>query len=302
MLNFIKGNLSMKKSLPLYILAMLLFSFSGILSSHISLPSEQTVLVKCALSFVVMLIVFLVGRKKVTFYKHFPQFICLIISGIFLGINWLFVYKAYGLMGVGSATLITYSAPILLMLVAPFLFKEKMPSVVGFIAIVGGFVLLSFQTFSANISLDALTCGMFSAAALAAMILFYKKTDKIPGTEKGLWQAIAALVTVFVAMGIQKGFSLELITSIHIQSSDIVPLLLLGVVASGIGNWIYFISMDGLSVQQISAFSYLNPLFAVVVSALLTHGTLSLQYIVGCVLVCVGILLFCIVKKKPKKD
>lgn len=292
----------MKKSLLLYIISMLLFSFSGVLAAQISLPSEQIVLLKCAISFVLMFFVFLFGKKKPTFYKHLPQFFCLLLSGVFLGLNWLFVYKAYNMMGVGGATLITYSAPILLMLVAPVLYKEKMPSVGGFILIVSGFVLLSFQTFSVNVSGDSLLCGGLSAFFLALMILFYKKTDHIPGTEKGFWQALVALITVIVAMGMEHGFSMNLFTSIQIQTSDIVPLLLLGVVASGIGNWIYFIAMDGLSVQQISALAYLNPLFAVLLSAIADFGTLTLYHGVGCALVLVGIFLFCIVKKKPKKS
>lgn len=292
----------MKKSssLFLYILSMLLFSFSGILAENISLPSEQTVLIKCALSFVLMFLVFIFGKKKFTFYKHFPQFICLVLSGIFLGLNWLFIYRSYDLLGVGTATLITYSAPILLMLLAPVLYKEKMPSVAGFILIVCGFVLLA--VFSVSFSEESLKYGGLSAASLALMILFYKKTDKINGTEKGLWQALVALITVIVAMGLQNGFSLDLFTSIQPQTSDIVPLLLLGVVASGIGNWLYFVSMDGLSVQQISALAYLNPLFAVLISAVIAHGTLSVYYLVGGGLVVLGIILFCVAKPKKKTE
>lgn len=286
----------MKKSssLFLYILSMLLFSFSGILAENISLPSEQIVLIKCALSFVLMLLVFIFGKKKFTFYKHFSQFICLVLSGIFLGLNWLFIYHSYDLLGVGTATLITYSAPILLMLLAPVLYREKMPSVAGFILIVCGFVLLA--VFSVSFSAESLKYGGLSAASLALMILFYKKTDKINGTEKGLWQALVALITVIVAMALQN----DLFTSIQPQPSDIVPLLLLGVVASGIGNWLYFVSMDGLSVQQISALAYLNPLFAVMISAVITHGTLPVYHLVGGGLVVLGIILFCVAKPKKK--
>ena len=74
------------------------------------------------------------------------------------------------------------------------------------------------------------------------------------------------IVVAFVSM--QKNFVLSLTTI------DWIPVLLLGLLNTGIGCYLYFSSITDLPVQTVAICGYLEPLSAVVFSVLFLHEVL----------------------------
>ena len=54
-----------------------------------------------------------------------------------MGLSWLFLYEAYRLVGVGISSLAYYCAPIMVMVLSPLIFKEKLT-----IPIIGSFIVV----------------------------------------------------------------------------------------------------------------------------------------------------------------
>ena len=62
-------------------------------------------------------------------------------------------------------------------------------------------------------------------------------------------------------------------------------LLVLGIVHTGFAYALYFGSMDGLKVQSIAVFSYIDPVSALLFSALLLREPLTVMNAIGAVMI-----------------
>ena len=108
------------------ILAMTIFGTIGIFRKYIPLASG---IVACARG--ILGVVFLLAFIKIrnikmdgsAIRKHWK---ILLISGMFIGLNWVLLFESYRYTSVAVATLCYYMAPIFVMLVSPFLLKEKL--------------------------------------------------------------------------------------------------------------------------------------------------------------------------------
>jgi len=97
-----------------------------------------------------------------------------------------------------------------------------------------------------------------------------------------MWQLIASFVTVAVFLLFRQGFS------IHIESKNLMPILLLGIVNTGIGCYSYFSSIGDLPVQTVAILGYLEPLSALFFSAALLGESLGFLQLIGAVLILGG--------------
>jgi drug/metabolite transporter (DMT)-like permease len=125
-------------------------------------------------------------------------------------------------------------------------------------------------------------CGILSAIMYAIMVIFNKKAVSITGLENSMCQLIISFITVAIFIGIKQGFY------VNISHSNIVPILLLGVVNTGIGCYFYFSSIGSLPVQTVSICGYLEPLSALIFSAAILGEKLSYVQIAGAVLILGG--------------
>ena len=73
-----------------------------------------------------------------------------------------------------------------------------------------------------------------------------------------------------------------------LTSSNLLPILFLGVVNTGVGCYFYFSSIGDLPVQTVAIGGYLEPLSALFFSAALLGEALSFVQVVGAVLILGG--------------
>jgi drug/metabolite transporter (DMT)-like permease len=121
-----------------------------------------------------------------------------------------------------------------------------------------------------------------SAVMYAFMVIFNKKAVSITGLENPMWQLIISFLTVAMFLILKQGFS------IRIEPGNLLPILLLGVVNTGVGCYFYFSSIGNLPVQTVAIIGYLEPLSALIFSAALLGETLSFAQIVGALLILGG--------------
>ena len=114
------------------------------------------------------------------------------------------------------------------------------------------------------------------------MVVFNKKAASITGLENPTWQLITSFITVAVFLGLKQGFS------IHIAPANLIPILLLGIVNTGIGCYFYFSSIGFLPVQTVAILGYLEPLSALFFSAAFLGETLGFVQLIGAALILGG--------------
>lgn len=274
----------MRKAYISYILALLLFGSNGIIASYIALSSTEIVLYRTFIGAVLLIFLFLITKNKWSFYKNKKHFSYLALSGIAMGLSWMFLYEAYDQIGVSVSSLLYYCGPVIVMVIAPIVFKEKlvMRKIVGFVAVLIGIILVNGNLVNGNNNIFGILCGVMSAVMYSFMVIFNKKATNISGLENSLLQLTISCITVAIFILFRGNFSF------YIPQDSIFPLIFLGVVNTGIGCYLYFSKLEKLPVQSVSVLGYIEPLSAVLLSVIILKETMSVMQIIGAVLVLGG--------------
>ena len=267
-----------------YIFGLLLFGSNGIVASFIALNSYEIVLLRTLIGSLFLIILFFAGKGKLTFYQHKKQFLSLAVSGIAMGASWVFLYEAYARIGVSISSLLYYCGPVIVMALSPLLFKEKLTAVktIGFLSVLCGVFLVNGNAFGGNSDTFGILCGLLSAVMYSLMVIFNKKATNITGLENAALQLLTSFLTVAVFVGLKQGFM------INIPKVSILPVLILGLLNTGIGCYFYFSSIGNLPVQTVAICGYIEPLSAVLFSVLFLKEIMSPMQMIGAIMILGG--------------
>lgn len=274
----------MKTAYFKYIFALLLFGSNGIVASFIDLSSYEIVLLRTLIGSLLLIAIFILTREKLTFYRYKRQLACLALSGVAMGASWVFLYEAYSRIGVSLASLTYYCGPIIVMMLSPILFKEKLTKtkIISFVAVLIGIFLVNGTAFNNDKNECGIFCGLMSALCYSFMVIFNKKAKNIIGLENSMLQLFISFVTVATFVFFKQGYSIQ------IPQSSIIPILILGLINTGIGCYFYFSSIGRLPVQTVAICGYLEPLSAVVFSVLFLKEIMLPIQVIGAILIIGG--------------
>lgn len=267
-----------------YIAAMLIFGFNGVLASMIPWRSYEIVLSRTVIGALFMLAVMLIQKRPFTFRKEMKSFKILILSGVAMGLNWMFLYEAYNQLGVGLAQLLCCSGPAVVMFVSPFIFKEKLRAykMFGFVAVAIGMVCACSNDLSGGLNFGLL-CGIGACLGYAGMTLCNRLAPAIDGPERTMWQLAVASVVVFLFI-LAKGTGAPDVFSFKV----LVPVLVLGMFNTGFAMNFMFYGVRNLSSQTVGVCGYLEPMSAMVFSAIFLGERMTPLQMVGVVLILGG--------------
>lgn len=212
-------------------------------------------------------------------------FILLIISGALIGINWILLFEAYNYTTVATATLCYYMEPIIVILLSPLVFREKLTikKAACTAAALAGMFLVSGaagEGLPQGNALRGILYGLGAAVLYAAVVIINKMIRDIDPYIKTILQlgsAAVCLLPYLIGAGLFTGVSLE--------GSSVLMLLIVGLVHTGIAYTLYFGSTDGLRAQTIALFSYIDPVSALLLSMIFLHEPMTAAGICGAVLV-----------------
>ena len=128
--------------------------------------------------------------------------------------------------------------------------------------------------------------GLEAATLYATVVLLNKKIVGVPVYEKTIVQLLSAsiaLIPYILLHGTLHPFELE--------SLQLILLIAVGILHTGIAYALYFSSVEHLPVQTAALFSYIDPVTAVLLSALFLHETMTPAGMIGSVMI-IGALLF----------
>ena len=274
-----------KKSLAMILIAMAIWGSVGIFRRFI--PVSSSILACCrGIIGTLFLILFVkVQRKKLLFPLSKREILLLILSGAVMGINWILLFEAYNYTSVATATLCYYMAPTIVVLLSPVLFREKITLRKGLCALIAviGMVFVSgvIENGMPGLSeLKGILFGLGAAVLYACVVIINKKLPGIDPFEKTVIQLGAsalALVPYLLLTGERIPTDLSL--------SAVMMLLIVGLVHTGIAYAMYFGSVDGLQAQTVAILSYLDPITALMLSALVLHEKMTVYGVIGAVLI-----------------
>ena len=277
----------MKTQFGKYITSLLIFGTNGVVASFLTLNSTAIIFYRTVIGSLFLLSILLLTKKLPRLDLLKEQFLPVAVSGASLGLGWLFLFEAYRQIGVGTATLLYYLGPAMVIAAAPILFKERItaPKVFGIAAAFLGMILVNFNILDSGAegsSFYGIICGLASALWYAVMLVANKRVTHMDGVERTFVQLIfAGLVVTFYALFTHKPLW-------PVQSSEWLFLLVLCIVNTGLACYFYFSSTHLLPVQSVAVLSYIDPLSALVFSAIFLDEHMGTLQIIGAVLILGG--------------
>ena len=278
-----------------YISALLLFGLNGIVASNIPLNSYEIVFLRTLIGSVLLIILFLFSKGKFHIREYKKDTLFIVLSGIAMGTSWMFLYEAYKQIGVSLSSLIYYCGPVIVMVLSPLIFREKLtaPKLLGFGTVFVGIFLVNGNAAFNGSNSWGLFCGAMSAVMYFFMVTLNKQSKKISGMENACLQLVVSFLTVAVFVGIKQRFI------INVPTNAWVWILVLGIVNTGIGCYLYFSPLSKLPVQTVAVCGYLEPLSAVVFATVLLGEKMTFIQIVGAVFIIGGAMIGELIK--PRK-
>lgn len=266
------------------IIAMLIFGSIGLLVRNIPFASSQVALARGIIGSLFLFSASLVFAHKISWERIRPNLWLLIASGIALGINWIFLFQAYHYTSISNATISYYFAPVFVMFLSPLILKERLDiiKVVCILSAMNGLfciVGISNSTAGTN-NLLGISYGLAAAVLYASVIIINKFLNNISGIETSLVQLSISALSLFPYVWLTEGFKVSVASGI-----SIVLLIIVGVVHTGIAYLLYFSAMQKLSSQTIAAFSYIDPISAIVMSSFFLQEKMTLLQILGGILI-----------------
>ncbi len=282
--------------------SMLIWGSLGLFIRGIDLPSSITANFRGILGAAFLLLVMLLGKLPFNRRAVKDNALCLGLSGLMLGFNWILLFESYRYTTIAVATLCYYLAPILVVAVSPLVFRERLGlfRALCVLAALAGMVFISGAAESGLPSpgqARGIVLALGAALLYAAIVIVNKKMQGISGLERTVVQlGISALVLLpYNLLTVQGPLPAP-------EPSALVLLLAVGVLHTGLAYYLYFGCMEDLPSQTVAILAYVDPVTAVLLSALALKEPMSAGMWLGAVLVISAAVLLELPVKKKKAE
>lgn len=263
--------------------SMIIFGTLGIFVRNIPVSSGELALYRAILAALLIAGFLLATKQKIPFANIKKEVPLLLASGIAMGINWILLFEAYKYTTVSVATLSYYFAPVIVTVVCPMLFKEKLTSkqITCFVMSTLGLVMITgIGDIGGGSDFIGILFGLGAAVFYATVILLNKFIKNVEGIHRTFLQFLSAIVILVPYVMMTSGVTLT-----NLNSVGWVNLLIVGLIHTGITYCMYFSSLKELSGQKAAILSYIDPLVAVLVSVTILGETMTLWQVIGGILI-----------------
>ena len=279
--------------------SMVIFGTLAPFVRSISVSSGELALYRAILAAVMIGLFLLATGQKIPFGKIRKEVPLLLLSGMAMGINWILLFEAYKYTTVSVATLSYYFAPVIVTLVCPILFRERLTGkqIICFVMSTLGLVLIT-GIGDAGGGKDGvgILFGLGAAVFYASVVLLNKFIRNVDGIHRTFLQFLAAVIILIPYVMLTGGVTLGGLSGI-----GWVSLLVVGLIHTGVAYCMYFSALKDLPGQKAAILSYVDPLVAVLISVTVLGESMTVWQAVGGVLI-LGFTLWNEITPKAKTE
>lgn len=283
------------------IASVVLFGTIGLFVAGIPLPRAAVAAVRGLVGALLLFLFLRLRGQKLQIKLLRPKLGWLIVSGVVMGFNWILLFESFRFAGVAVGTLCYYFAPSIMVVASAVLYREKLTllTVACVLVALGGMALASgvLQTdFSGGRGLIGVALGLGAAVLYATVILINKSLHDVPsrdGTVVQLFCAGAATAVYLILTEDVSAFDFG-------GAKGIALLAAVALLHTGLAYALYFDSIPRLTGATVAMLSYLDPVIAVLLGALVLHETMHPLQWVGAVLI-IGSSLVCELGRTKEK-
>lgn len=265
------------------IASMTIFGTLGIFVRNIPVSSGELALYCAVLAALLIAVFLLLTKQRIPFANIKKEVPLLLASGVAMGINWILLFEAYKYTTVSVATLSYYFAPVIVTVVCPVLFKEKLTGkqIICFIMSTLGLVLITgIGDIGSGNDFVGILFGLGAAVFYATVILLNKFIKNVEGIHRTFLQFLSAIVILVPYVIMTSGVTLG-----NLNGIGWVNLLIVGLIHTGVTYCMYFSSLKELPGQKAAILSYIDPLVAVMISVTILGESMTLWQMIGGILI-----------------
>ena len=266
------------------IVVMLLFGTIGIFVRTISMPSSIIALVRGIIGSIFLLLVVFARRTGIDMSAVKRNWWKLLLSGGCIGVNWILLFEAYRFTTVATATLCYYLQPVIVVLGSALVLKEKLSirkllcvlvAILGMIPVSG--VLESIPT-AGEVTGILLATG--AALLYGINILTNKTMQGLSPFDMTIFCMITATLTLLPYTLLTEGWS-----AIVWEPRSLLLLLVVGIIHTGVAYALYYSALEKMKAQEVAIYGYIDPICAILLSALLLSEPLTVGIVIGAVMI-----------------
>lgn len=262
------------------ITSMVVFGTIGFFVRNISVTSGELALYRALMAILLIGSFLLMTRQRIPFKEIKKELPLLLLSGMAMGFNWILLFQAYKYTTVSVATLSYYFAPVIVTVLCPILFHEKMRGKqwICFIMSTLGIVLITGlgDLNAGSNHFYGIAFGLGAACLYATVILLNKFIKNVEGIHRTFLQFVAAAIVLVPYVAFTSG-----VTVGTLSTQGWICLVIVGVVHTGITYCLYFSSLKELPGQKAAILSYIDPLVAVLMSVFILNEPMGIMQIIG---------------------
>ena len=265
------------------IASMCIFGTIGLVRRYLPVPSGFLAMARGLLGALFLLALVHLRGNRLDRDAIRPMLSRLLLSGAMIGFNWILLFEAYRYTTVAIATLCYYMAPVFILITVPFVLHERLTlrKALCILAALLGMALVSGVSGSAGaVDWRGILCGLGAAVLYACVVIVNKFIRYVPAYDKTIVQIGTAGAVLIPYVLIVEGFS-----EVRFTPTVVLMLLLAGLVHTGCAYALYFGSIDALSAQTLALLSYLDPVIAILLSALVLRERMTGAQAIGAILI-----------------
>ena len=272
------------RSRLMMVTSMAIFGTLAPFVRRIGVTSGELALYRALMAAALIAVFLLVTKQKIPFGSIKKEIPLLLLSGMAMGFNWILLFQAYKYTTVSVATLSYYFAPVIVTILCPIIFRERLTKkqIICFVMSTLGLVLITGigDLSGANSHLTGILFGLGAASLYATVIMLNKFIKNVEGIHRTFLQFLAAIVVLVPYVAFTSGANLAVM-----DGMGWLCLLIVGFIHTGVTYCLYFTSLKDIPGQKAAILSYIDPLIAVVISVTILGESMSFVQIIGGVLI-----------------
>lgn len=268
-------------------ISMAIFGSIGLFTINSGIPAVELVFVRCIFATIFLggVWFFTGGHKTESWHKK--EVIQTLFCGVFLVLNWVFLFKAFEEMSISVAISIYNLAPIFVMILGALFLRERFrfsAILAVMICFIGSFFIVGFDNIqSVDEFLDSGIIWAFLSAFCYGTTMFLSKSlHRLSPYATTFIQTMVGIVMLFPLCDFSVFQGLSTVNWLFIIGT--------GLIHTGFVYYLFFDSIRHLPTIVASVLIFVDPVVAILLDFVLLDFRPSIYQTIGIILVFGGIL------------
>ena len=262
--------------------SMLIFATIGLLRRAMPYSSAMISFFRGFLAMLILIALRFFNRSGLDKDAIRKNFLPLFVSGAMIGINWILLFEAYRFTTIAVATISYYMAPVFTIIASAIILKEELTlrKTICVAAALLGMVFVSGVMETGISGIKGVLLSLGAALLYSGDVIINKKVKGVDGIDRTIIQMGAAAIAVLPYWLLTDNLS-----AIELSPKPILLLLAACVICTALPYYLYFTAIQVVPAQTAAILSYIDPIVAVLLSALLLKESMSALTLIGVILV-----------------